>query len=495
MLGKLLHLYRSQLAWQLILPQLLLTLALGLVGVMLVHYHTRNQMLDQLKARGAFMVDSIEHAASNAASIDTFGAYIEALGSARGVELILITGETPARVVAATDWAWVGRRLTTLPKEELRDDIELTLQTEKMHFDDGHDGGNIFDYTSPIDLMPLLPGKGVFVLHLDIRQDRRAAEEAARLLSVVLLVLIFGISTLQINAVRRRVLRPQAELLATMRANEAGQLVAAPVRGHDELAQLAGAYNQLIDVVSRKEAALRAADRAKTEFLSNLSHEIRTPLNGLLGITDLLAMDEPDPERLALIEQMRGAGIDLRGLLERILELAQLDMGRVQLSPQTTVLAEIIQGPVMRLRRTAQAKGLALKIDLAPDLPEAVSLDGKRLIQILNLLLDNAIKFSESGEICVTVRRLTSADLGETLEIDVADQGIGIPPDQMERVFESFVQGDGSATRKAGGNGLGLAIVKRLVNLMQGRIAILPDRGGGTILRLQLPLVLSDELE
>ena len=142
MIRKLIDRYRAHLAWQLILPQLLLAIVLGTIGVVLVHYHTRNQMREQLKMRGAFMVESIEHAASHSASIDAFGAYIEALGSARGVELILVTGEIPARVVASTDWSWVGRKLDTLPAEEFRDDIERTLSSGAMHFDDSHNCSN-----------------------------------------------------------------------------------------------------------------------------------------------------------------------------------------------------------------------------------------------------------------------------------------------------------------------------------------------------------------
>ena len=483
--------YLRRLEWQLILPQLGFSLLLGVAGVVLVFFHTHQQMVGQLRQRGEFIAQAIQQAANNASSADAFGAYIEALGSAHSVELILIAGKQPPVVIAATDWSWVGRTLESLPEVDMRVDLDTALKTGQSRIDPAQGEGNIFDYSAPLDLGQLGAGNGALMAHLDMRDAKRDARQAARTLSIVVLVLVFGISFLQLALVRRMVLRPQAQLLEAIRRRTEGGREDAQVAGDHELARLAREYNHLIatldsneELLRRQHSQLQQADRAKTEFLSNLSHEIRTPLNGLLGITDLLSLEELGAEQQSMLNEMRQSGENLRALLDRVLELAQLEMGRLVLNPAPVVLAEMVMTAMNRYAAEARRKGLPLKTSIDPDLPEAIVADGRRLQQILAYLVDNAVKFTEHGEIEIAV----SMPGTKTLQIDVIDSGIGIAPELAERIFESFVQADGSATRRAGGNGLGLAIVKRLVTLMAGHIEVIARPKGGSIFRLNLPL-------
>ena len=241
-----------------------------------------------------------------------------------------------------------------------------------------------------------------------------------------------------------------------------------------------------IDVTELHEARRRAeaASRAKSAFLANMSHEIRTPMNGVLGMADLLGTTALSPEQREMLETIQSSGEALLGLLNDILDLARIESGKVSLEAEPFLPAEVAARVVRLHGANATKKGLRLAVDVAPEAAGQAVGDAARIQQILHNLVGNAIKFTEAGEVTVAVAR--SPD--DALVFTVADTGIGMSPEQAQRVFEAYEQADVSVGRKFGGTGLGLAIVRELVERMGGHVAIDSAPGRGTRIAVDLPL-------
>jgi len=241
-------------------------------------------------------------------------------------------------------------------------------------------------------------------------------------------------------------------------------------------------------LVAAREAALDGA-KAKSEFLSNMSHEIRTPMNAILGMAEVLARTQLSEEQRRYVDLMRVNGDALLDLINDILDLAKIESGRLNMESADLDLEELIEkvGESMAVR--AHEKGLEIAMYAAPDVPPNLIGDPLRLRQILFNLLGNAIKFTDQGEIMLTVERenledstraVNGHDPAVCLRFSVTDTGVGIPPGKLESIFSSFQQADSSTTRKYGGTGLGLAIVKRLVELHGGKISVRSEPGQGS---------------
>ncbi len=238
--------------------------------------------------------------------------------------------------------------------------------------------------------------------------------------------------------------------------------------------------------MEKQARELEQASRYKSDFLANMSHELRTPLNSALILAKLLADNlggNLTNEQVQYAEAIQTAGNDLLELINDILDLSKIEAGRMEISPETVRIADLLEDLGRTFEPLAQHKGLALRLQALAGCPESLRTDRQRLVQVLKNLLSNAIKFTESGEVELVVSR--NGD--EKISFAVSDSGIGIPADQQQAIFEAFRQADSAANRKFGGTGLGLSISRELMRLLGGEIHLASEPGRGSTFTVSLP--------
>lgn len=243
--------------------------------------------------------------------------------------------------------------------------------------------------------------------------------------------------------------------------------------------------NQIIkvqqDLLQAKQNAEKA-HQAKAEFLANMNHELRTPLNGIMGMTEYLQQSELDPMQKQCINTIDRSSHLLLDILSDILEMSKLSKEQISLAPQPTSIATVFEHMEKVLHPALQKKGnqLSLKFEIEDSIPEEIWIDSKQLNKLLLYLIGNAIKFSDSGVIQVKAKLLQPTEPEYYLLISIEDQGIGIAPEQLNRLFDAFTQADESSTRNHGGTGLGLALSKATVKLMKGQLGVESKEGVGS---------------
>ncbi len=263
---------------------------------------------------------------------------------------------------------------------------------------------------------------------------------------------------------------------------------------HDDITEQVRAAENILKINRQLEEATAKAQRAtasKSDCLANMSHEIRTPMAAVVGLSHLLSDTELSDIQRDYVERIHLAGTALVGVLNDILDYSKIEAGHMRIEAVQIRIEKILEKCKTLFQIQAESKKLALRFELAPTVPQVLMGDPLRLLQVINNLVGNALKFTKSGGIDVCVDCLEQTAQGVLLKLRVKDTGIGLTPDQRERLFGAFQQGDRSTTREYGGTGLGLSISKRLAELMGGEIGVESVLGEGSTFwftaRLGLP--------
>ncbi|WIT13941.1 response regulator [Paucibacter sediminis] len=293
--------------------------------------------------------------------------------------------------------------------------------------------------------------------------------------------------------------RPLMSLTQSVRAYAADPTAAlADESLTGEFGELAREFNRMVDARAKAaqareaQALAEAANEAKSRFLANISHEVRTPMNAVLGLTQLTLRTELDEQQRNYLNKTREAAETLLSLLDQLLDLSRIEAGKFQLEQRSFRLDEVLDRLVLMVGQQAHDKQLTLLYELSCEPLPAVVGDPLRLLQVLVNLCGNAIKFTDQGIVQLKLERVPVGSEALQLRFRITDTGIGMSEQELQRVFEPFVQADVSITRRYGGSGLGLAISRQLVELMGGQLSARSARGQGSEFTFSLRLPLAE---
>ena len=357
----------------------------------------------------------------------------------------------------------------------------------------------------------MLPEGRTGQIYLQVRQRRFESQrrEQQFVMSLVLVGSVI-VSTVLAWRLQSLISTPVFQLLAAVkRVSASGDYsVRVEHQSDDELGLLSDSFNAMLAQIACRDAELDehrqhledlvlkrtkelekktqealAASQAKSQFLANMSHEIRTPMNAILGYTEQLRRERHKfgSDEREFVDTVYSSGQHLLRLINDVLDLSKIESGRMDVTPEQTSPHQIISQVTMLMRAPAIDKGLSLDFQWIGPVPETIHTDGEKLRQVLINIVGNAIKFTEQGGIRILARLNRSSRL---LEIEVIDTGIGIPRDQLDRIFLPFTQADYSMTRRYSGTGLGLTISRRIAELLGGSLAVDSELGAGSIFKL-----------
>ncbi|MGJ8561172.1 MAG: sensor histidine kinase [Litorimonas sp.] len=242
----------------------------------------------------------------------------------------------------------------------------------------------------------------------------------------------------------------------------------------------------LCQEVTKKRILADAANVAKSQFLATMSHELRTPLNGILGMAQVLSGRNLDKTDADMVNVILSSGEALLAILNDVLDMTKMEAGQFEIDPQDDDFAQTVTRIAKLFQASAEQKGLGFSLSIADDFPILARIDAHRAGQCVSNIVSNAIKFTDTGSISITLSSEAVAD-GYIFHVAVRDTGVGISQDQQETLFEPFTQADSSTTREYGGTGLGLSIARKMITIMGGALKVDSEQGRGSTFTLSVP--------